>query len=189
MPTCPRCHDEYEPGVGRCATCDLPLVADGVPLPPRVDALLGVFHPVAADPVVALLARRGIAHDVVPSGDTVEVIADRAWRDDLRAELALTWGELVGGLDPESRGILLTAGGPLPGWLDAPEGAWVDRDGRVQVDGAHGEAEEADARRTVGPVMAAIGAVLVVFGWYAGAGAGVVVAGVGLLLVGLLLPR
>jgi hypothetical protein len=193
MPTCPRCRDEFEEHVTTCPDCDVALVPDDQPLPPRVDALLGRFDPRAATPVVRLLEHRGVAYDALHSSsddeaDEVEVVVDRDFRDDLRAELVVNWRALVASLEPEERDGVLARGGTQPGWLDAPTEAWVDRGGRLQVGRPEHEELEADARRTVGPSMAVLGAVLLLFGWFVGGSELAVLAGIGLLVVGLLLP-
>lgn len=188
MPVCPRCRDEYEDSVRRCADCDVPLVPDGAPVPPRVDAVLGRFHPAAAAPVTEVLERRGIAHRQEPlDEDEIELVVDRDYRDDLRAELVLDWSALVASLEEEDRAALRAAGGRQPGWFDAPQGAWMDAQGRLQVERTEEEELEADARRTVGPSLAVVGAVLLLFGWWGGSELAAV-AGVGALLIGLLLP-
>lgn len=188
MPVCPRCHDEYREGVERCAECGVDLLPDGAPVPPRVDAVLGRFHPVAAAPVVDVLERRGIAYERRElDGDRVELVVDREFRDDLRAELVLNWSGLIASLEPEERADIDGGGDGHPGWFDAPRGAWMDAQGRLQVERTVEEELEADARRTLGPSLAALGAVLVLFGWWGGSELAVVL-GVVLLVVGLLLP-
>ncbi|MBW3618723.1 MAG: hypothetical protein KY461_00625 [Actinobacteria bacterium] len=188
---CPQCHDEYEPDVRRCADCDVPLLSAGTPLPPRVDALLGTFHPVLAERILALTAHRGIAADAVPAGERVEVIVDREWRDELRAELVVSWSELVVRLPDEERAAVRALGGPQPGWYDPPRGAWIDRQGRLQVDPTDEEVEEDDARRALGPALVGIGTVLLLFAWYDGGSsrAAAVVLGLALIAVGLFVPR
>ena len=187
MPVCPRCRDEYREGVEQCAECGVALLPDGAAIPPRVDAVLGRFHPVAAAPVVEVLERRGIAYERRElDGNDVELAVDRAFRDDLRAELVLNWSGLVASLEPEERAELPDGDGH-PGWIDAPRGAWMDAQGRLQVERSAEEELEADARRTVGPSLAALGGVLVIFGWWGGSELAVVL-GVVLLVVGLLLP-
>ena len=84
---------------------------------------------------------------------------------------------------------VLAAGGSQPGWYDAPRGAWVDRAGRVQVEAADDEESERDARRVLGPSLLTIGAVLLLFGWYAGGSAFAVLAGIALILLGVFLPH
>lgn len=190
MPLCPRCHDEYRADVTVCATCGVALVSDDTPLPPRVDALLGTFHPLAATPVVQLLERRGVEYDALHSDDArVEVVVDREWRDDLRAELAMSWSGLLQHLEPEQRREVLAAGGRQPGWFDAPQGAWVDRQGRLQVDPTPAEEAEADAQRIIGPSLAALGALLLLFGWWTGGSELAVVVGIAAVIIGVLLPR
>ena len=191
MPTCPSCHDQYDAdGPDRCATCDVPLVPDDVELPPRVDRLLGTFHVAVVDRVTALLTRRGIAHEVVPAGDDrVEVIADRDHRDDLRAELAVNWDGIVASLDREVVVELLRAGAPQPGWFDAPTSAWVDRQGRLQVDAGDDEDAMAEAGRLWGPTLVVIGVVVGLFGWYGQDSSPLLVLGLGMAALGLFLPR
>lgn len=188
---CPRCHDEYEPDVARCVHCDVPLLADDVPLPPRVDALLGTFHPAVAEQLRSLVEHRGIAADAVPLGDRVEVLVDREWRDDLRAELVVRWREIVTALPDEERLEVAALGGSQPGWYDAPRGAWVDRQGRLQVDPTDDEVAEDDARRVLGPGLVTVGALLLLYGWYDGGSsqAVAVVLGLGLVGIGLFVPR
>lgn len=188
---CPLCRDEYEPDVVRCADCDVPLLPSDAPLPPRVDALLGTFHPIVADAILALTAHRRIAADAVPVEDRVEVIVDRDWRDDLRAELVVRWDELVQRLPDDERATVRALGGPQPGWFDPPKGAWIDRQGRLQVDPTDDEVEEDDARRVLGPALLSVGALLLLFAWYEGGAsqAMAVVLGLALIGVGLFVPR
>lgn len=189
MPICPRCRDEYEDGVATCADCDLPLVPHDAPIPPRIDAVLGTFHRAAATPVLAVLDRRGIAHKAVPAGeDRVEIVIDREFRDDLRAELAVNWGGLVASLPEEERAVVRRSGGEQPGWFDAPRGAWMDNQGRLQVERTEREELEEDARRTVGPTLAVLGIVMIIFGWWGDSDIAVVL-GIGLLGVGVFVPR
>jgi hypothetical protein len=188
---CPSCHDEYEPHVRTCATCSIPLVdaaTDAVAPAAMADAKLGVFHPLVAAAVAALLDRRGIEHETATDGGRVTVLVDRDWRDDVRAELALTWGDLVRGLPEEEVVEVLGAGGPNPGWYDPPRGGHVDRHGRLVVDDNEEDAED-DAARVIGPALLTIGAILLVVGWYVLGSAAVAVAGGGLALVGLFSPR
>lgn len=184
---CPRCLDDYEPDVATCATCGSPLVAPGAAAGPVVDARLGRFHPAVADRVVQLLAHRRIAHVRIERDDDVEVLVDRAWRDDLRAELALTWAQIVHALPAEQTVTVLGLGGASPGWYDAPQGGWVDRAGRLVVDDA--ERSKDGEVRLAGPALTVIGAVLLLMGWYVGADAVVVLAGLALTVFGVLLPR
>jgi hypothetical protein len=185
---CPRCLDEYEPDVATCVACGETLVGpDAVPAP-RTDALLGRFHPAVADRLEGVLTHRGIAHRRVDRDDDAELFVDRPWRDDLRAELALTWSQVVHRLPEESALAVLALGGATPGWYDAPRGGWVDRAGKLVVE-AEDQEHEADTARLAGPAMVTIGTVLLLLGWYVSAGAGVLLAGISLLVFGLLLPR
>lgn len=184
---CPRCSDDYEPDVATCATCGVPLVPADAPAGPLVDARLGRFHPAVADSLERTLDRRRIAYRRVERDDDVELLVDRAWRDDLRAELSVTWTQVVHGLPEEHALTVLGLGGAAPGWFDAPQGGWVDRAGRLVVD-SEPDGSGADVR-LAGPALATVGVVLLVLGWYADAGAVVVVAGLGMAILGLLLPR
>jgi hypothetical protein len=188
---CPDCRDEYEAGVAECADCHVPLVPSDRPLPPRVDALLGTFHPAVAEQVTGMLTRRRIAAEQLRVDDRVEIIVDREWRDELRAELVVNYPDLVGRLPTEERYELLAAGGSQPGWFDAPRGAWIDRQGRLQVDPTEDEQAEADATRTVGPTLLTLGAVLALFGWYAGGShqEAVVLLGIAMVVGGVFSPR
>jgi hypothetical protein len=182
---CPACQDEYEPHVRECVACGLPLLAEHQAAPPAPDTRLGTFDPLAAQAVLDLLGERSIAAETVTHDEDVEVLVERQWRDDLRAELTMTWTEVVRRLPEEQAHRVLARGGLQPGWLDPPRGGWVDRDGRTIVDV---ESDHDDAR-VVGPAMAVCGAILLIIAWYAGLGAGLVVAGLALAVVGLLLPR
>lgn len=188
---CPRCGDEYEDGIERCADCGLELAPEGADPPPMVDALLGTFHPAVATEIVALLERRQIAYDALPVDDRVEIVVDRSYRDDLRSELVVNWTGFVSRLDRDVLYDVLSEGGSMPGWQDAPEGAWVDRAGRLQVANVDHEEEEEDAGRAVGRTLVAIGLLLLLLGWYAGGGSqGLwIFLGLGLLITGLLSPR
>jgi hypothetical protein len=188
VPVCPRCHDEYRDGVVECATCGVPLAPDAAPLPPRVDRLLGTFHPVVAERVLTMLGRRRILHDTVAADGRVEIIVDRRFRDDLRAELAVNWSQIVGNLDADAMYEVLASGGTQPGWFDAPTSSWVDREGRLQVDPGDDEEAMADAGRLWGPTLVAIGAVVGLFGWYGQDSVALLLLGIVMVVVGLLLP-
>lgn len=189
MPVCPRCHDEYT-SAEVCTTCRIPLVADGATLPPQVDRLLGTFHPLVADRVIAVLTRRGIAHDALPSGDDhVEVVVDGAYRDDLRAELTINWDGVVNSLDVDDRATVIATGVRHPGWWDAPTSAWVDRDGRLQVDAGQESEDMAEAGRQWGPTLMVIGTVAGIFGWYGQGNTTILVLGLFVAAVGVFLPR
>jgi hypothetical protein len=164
------------------------LVPPGVRVAPRADALLGRFHPLMADRLEGMLVHRKVTHRRVDRDDDVELYVDPASRDDLRAELSLTWAQLVHRLPEDEIVEVLALGGAAPGWHDAPRGGWVDRAGKLVVD-AEDQEVEADTARLAGPAMVTIGTVLLLLGWYVGADAVIVLAGVALLIFGLLLPR
>ncbi len=187
---CPRCQDEYEDHVVVCPDCGINLSDTDAPPPVvvRVDARLGRFHPAVAAQLLRVLERRGIAHDTVSAPDAVAIVVDRSHRDDLRAELALTYGDLVRRLDGEVAADVLADGGSTPGWYDPPRGGYVDRAGRLVVDGEDDDSEH-DAARVIGPGLVAAGAVLLVVGWYVLDSAAIAVAGAALALLGPLLPR
>lgn len=187
---CPRCQDEYEDHVVVCPDCGINLSDSDAPPPVvvRVDARLGRFHPAVAAELLALLERRGIAHDTVTAADAVAIVVDRSHRDDLRAELTLTWSEVVRRLDEDDAAAIGADGGSTPGWYDPPRGGYVDRAGRLVVDGEEDDSEH-DAARVIGPGLVAAGAVLLIVGWYVLDSAAVAVAGAALALLGPLLPR
>lgn len=189
MPICPRCHDTYTDGVVACIDCGVELLADDQRLPARVDRLLGTFDPLVADRMTGWLAHRGIPHRLVDVDAATEVIVDRDRADELRAEFALSWGDFLAGLSSEERADLTTSGTALRGWLDAPEGAWIDRDGRVRVSPGRDLEATTDAARLWGPTVAVLGGVLGLFGWYAGRSPVLALIGVVAVVVGLLLPR
>ena len=189
---CPSCNDEFEPHVTWCASCHVELVPEGAPAPPRPpgvpDARLGRFHPAVGQALLELLDDRGIPFETVTGSDALEIVVPREERDELRAELALHWGDRLEALDEqEASDVRWAAGGHYPGWFDPPEGGFIDRQGRLVVDAA--EDAEADAARRVGPTLAIGGASLLLLAWYLGLGMGTVFAGVGLLIIGVLLPR
>ncbi len=159
-----------------------------VPVDVPIDARLGRFHPAAAEMISGVLERRAIPYTVLPHDDEVEVLVARSWRDDLRTELAVSWNDLVRGLDEPAASEVRASGGDAPGWFDAPRGGYVDRAGRMVVEVADDD-EDADAARVVGPVLLTAGAVAVVVGWYLLSSPAVIVAGIALAIVGLLIPR
>jgi hypothetical protein len=189
---CPSCHDEYEDTVTTCTSCGVTLVANDVPLGPRVasgpPARLGTFDAVVVPAVLAVLDEHGIGHETRTTSRGVEVLVPVEWRDDLRTELTLTWSEVVRRLEEDDVLTVLALGGSAPGWTDAPRGGYVDRSGRLVVAVDEDESED-DAARVVGPALLTIGAVLVVFGWYVLDAGGVVAAGIALVLAGLVVPR
>lgn len=187
MPICPRCHDTYVDGVTVCSECNLGLLPDDAPLPPRVDRLLGTFDPAVADRLTALLQHRSIAHRLVDTDGLTEVIVERDSADDLRAELLSSWGEVLASLDSTDRRDLPST--RLRGWVDAPTDSWVDRDGRVRARADDDTEAVRDAQRTWGPSLLVVGALLVLYGWYGNGGEGFLVAGIMVGLVGIFLPR
>lgn len=193
---CPRCHDDYEDGVVLCADCGLELVPEDqvdehveVAAPPAIDAYLGRFHPAVGERIGELLYRRAIPHTLRTHDDGVEVLVDGSWRDDLRTELVLGWAEIFRSLEEEVADELRAQGGSAPGWYDAPRGGHVDRHGRTVVDlNAEEEADE-DASRVIGPVLLTAGAIAAIGGWYLISSPALVVSGIGLVLLGIFLPR
>lgn len=193
---CPRCHDDYEEGVILCADCGLELVPAEqvgedveVAAPPAVDAHLGRFHPAVGERIAELLYRRAIPHTVRTHDDGVEVLVEPAWRDDLRAELVLGWGEVFRSLEEETADEVRALGGSAPGWYDAPRGGHVDRQGRTVVGLNPEEEAEVDRSRVIGPVLLTTGAIAAIGGWYLISSPALVVTGIGLLLLGIFLPR
>lgn len=192
---CPKCLDDHEADALVCGTCgvDLQEVDDtgaivGVDAGPgpAAEARLGSFHPAIAERIAELLFRRAIAHTVVERDDAVEVRIDADWRDDVRAELTLTWSEVLGRLDPAVAQELRELGGSAPGWYDAPQGGYIDRAGRLVVSAVEDDEDEA---RIVGPALLTIGAILAVVGWYVLDSGAVLSAGLALAILGLLTPR
>ncbi len=188
---CPRCAAGYEDHIALCADCGVPLVADTAPTL-GVPARVGRFHPAAAAAVAELARRRGIPIDLEAADGRVDVLVPGEHRDDLRAELLVTWESVLSGIDPETQLDLRAAGGRLAGWVDAPEGAWVDRQGKLRVAASDEEEVAADLRRTYGPALVAAGLLLGLLAWYAGEGRLrllAAIAGFGLVTIGVFLPR
>lgn len=199
---CPSCFDEYEPHVRRCATCGNELVPDeelltedgSLPAAAEPDHRhldrtlrhLGSFHPAVVPHVVALLEEKGIEVAQHLGDDEVALSVPGGWRDDVRAELLLRWDELLAALDADEAPDVLAAGGHTPGWPDAPLGGAIDRDGRLVVDAPD---DEADGSRTLGPAMLVGGAILAVSGWQVVDAPALIIVGIGVMIVGLLLPR
>ncbi len=186
MPICPRCHDTYVDGVTTCVDCGARLLADDAPLPVRVDRLLGTFDPGVAERLAGILVYRGIPHRRIDAEGRTEVIVDRDRADDLRAEFATSWGEVLASIPPEDRLDLPST--RLRGWYDAPEGAWIDRTGRTRVEPAEATGHHEEVR-VWGPSLAMVGGVVALFGWYGGRSLGLALLGAAALVVGLLLPR
>ncbi len=201
---CPSCLDEYEPDVVRCAACDVDLVteeeleADGAatsrprPRPARADVPsgprpLGRFHPDILPQVLAVLRDKGVEHDVRSRDDDVEVAVEADRRDELRAELLMRWDELLAELDADLAPDVLGSGKHASGWLDAPTGSYIDRDGKLVVDAP--PEDDADDRRTLGPTLVAGGAILALAGWQVLDVGAVMIAGAALALIGVFIPR
>lgn len=194
MMRCPECLDDHEDGTLVCGSCHVVLhevdpsgaIVGTAATPSRAGIRLGRFHPRVADRIADLLDDRAIAHTVAVRDDHVEVRVDPQWRDDVRAELTLTWTDILGGLEPGLAADLRATGGRAPGWFDAPEGGHVDRAGRLVV--ASTEDDE-DEGRVVGPALLAAGAILAILGWYVADSSAVTVSGLALVLLGLFTPR
>ena len=191
---CPVCGDEYEPDVVRCADCDV-LLYDAalgeVDLPepaPQMHARLGRFHPAVGELIAQVLDRRSIPHTVQAHDDGAEILVDHQWRDDLRTEFAVSWDEILRGLDEEHLEQIRGLGGSAPGWFDAPQGGYVDRTGRMVV-ATDQDDDDADAARVIGPALLTVGGIAIVAGWLLLSMPGVVVLGIGLAIVGLIIPR
>lgn len=185
---CPACGDDYEPEVASCVACGVTLVT----VSERSRARVGRFHPAAARAVVELAVRRGADVQTNVVDGRVDVLVPSERRDGLRAELLLTWDELLARLPPDDQAELKAHGGQLPGWDDRPDGVWVDRDGRLRVAHAQEEEAEEDASRIVGPTLMAAAILLLLLAWQIGDGylrLLAAIGGFGLLLVGIFLPR
>ena len=189
---CPRCDDEYADHVRLCATCGSRLVPEQGPRPatvPVADAHLGTFHPSVAHEVTDLLERRRVTYLARRRDEGVDVLVDGRWRDDLRAELAMTWPDLLSRLDPAAALGLRSSGGVAPGWHDAPRGGHVDRVGRLVVEPGEIEEEATDAARVVGPALLTGGLIAAIAGWYLVESSALLVGGILVALLGLLTPR
>ena len=206
---CPSCNDEYEPQFTRCADCHVPLVSDDadadqageaaddsmrarsraaaarVPDAPR-EVRLGLFDPFVAGLVGARLERDGVSHSLVTHDDTAEILVDRGDRDELRAQLAVDWEEIVADLD-EQQLDELGSEGSAPGWLDAPRGGHIDRDGRLVVDADDGE--EWESSRVLGPGLLVGGVAVGLLGWWLLDSGALITLGVIMVAIGLFSPR
>jgi hypothetical protein len=190
---CPNCGDEYEPGVARCADCGVPLVdldaeVEPVAPPGEVDTRLGRFHPAVGEVVGGVLERRSIPHLLRRTDDEVEVLVERAWRDDLRTEFAVSWNEMLRGLDEDRTEEVRVLGGSAPGWFDAPRGGHVDRTGKMVV-AFDEDDDEADQARIIGPALLTMGAITIVVGWMVISSPGLVIAGIAMAIAGVFTPR
>jgi len=185
------CRDEFEDHVQRCPTDDEALVpVDQLPPPPIRQAQLGLFHP-----ATVLLVQRFLSTKQVPVR-TIEVDDQRVelWvpgdvRDDLRAGLTLNWSGFLQALEPDAQAEVAHLGGHHPGWYDAPQGAWIDDDGRLRVDPSPDEEAAADASRTIGPALVVAGVIVLLLSWFTGFSGGSVLLGGSAIVLGLLLPR
>ncbi len=212
---CPSCLDEYEPHIERCASCRVPLASDEdieaaegdletgedapsnglrarsaagasrVPDAPR-EVRLGTFDPVVAPAVQRRLDEDGHAYTVVDHDDHVEVRIDRDERDAVRGKLTVDWEELVEDLDEEVFDQL--GGGAAPGWFDAPQGGYIDRDGNLVVDRHDGD-DEFESSRVLGPGMLVAGLAVGVLGWWLLESGPLLVLGIIMVVIGLFSPR
>lgn len=184
---CPICGDEFQSGVVRCSGCDADLVdADGLMLRAPAGVSIGRFHPSLVPVVREHLDRRGANTRAALHDDGVEIRVDAEVAEQARADLVVNWERLLAGLDVEQRAEVAAAGGRLPGWPDAPDSLWVDRRGRLLAD-----ADEI-GERALGPALVAIGGIMLLIAWYAGAGSFrllMAVTGLIVVLVGFFLPR
>lgn len=184
---CPSCNDEFEPHVTWCGSCNVQLLPEGVePPPPVPDAHLGRFHAAVARELASMLESQGVSYETVTREGEVELVVPGAERNRLRTEVAQSWPEVLDALPEETAEQLQVEGEQFPGWVDPPLGGWVDREGNLMVDLDH---EQEEGMRTIGPMLAIVGGGLLVLTWWADLGVGGGFAGVGLLLMGLLLPR
>ena len=163
------------------------LLPEGVePPPPAPDAHLGLFHPAVAVQLGSILDDRGVPYETVTRDGDVELVVPRTRRDELRTEVSMGWPDIVAALPAEQAADVQWQGGQYPGWVDPPLGGWVDREGHLVV---HLEEDDREQARTIGPLLAVVGAAVLVLTWWADLGIGGGFAGVGLLVFGLLLPR
>lgn len=190
---CPSCGAEYEPHVRTCPDCDVALVSDPALIAPPT-AHLGRFHHAVALEVAEFAGRRGIEPTIgaAEDGDGVTIRVPTSRRDGLRADLMVAWPSLFSELGPEDQQAVRELRGPLAGWYDAPDGAWVDRQGRLRAAPPREEEEAADADRALGPALVAIGMIVLVVAWYVGPGLlrlAAAIVGLALVLLGLFAPR
>lgn len=184
---CPTCGDEYRSDLLLCSDCGVALVPEHAG--PTLQRL-GRFHPELVAAVVGVAGRRSDRVETITRDDGVDVLVEGAARDELRAELVLTWERLLAGLDGEALAELRRRADDLPGWLDPPESLWVDRAGTLQAGWTREEI--ADQERSLGPALMAIGGLLLVTAWYVGDDSlrlTAAVFGVGILLFGWFMPR
>lgn len=184
---CPSCNDDFEPHMTWCGSCNVELLPEGVaPPPPTPDAHLGRFHAAVADELARMLSDEGVPYETVTRDGEVELVVPGAERNRLRTEVSMSWPEVIDALPQEQAEQVRSSGGQYPGWADPPLGGWVDRDGHLVVDL---DEEPDESVRTIGPMLAVIGAGLLLLTWWADLGLGGGFAGIFLVLIGLLLPR
>jgi hypothetical protein len=135
MPFCPRCREQYEARVMRCADCDVDLVEK---LPPREagaadapDKVEGMFTfytttPELAERLVKLFSRSG--HPALRHAEPIEMSGKTVYPLTVRESLAIQFMEQLN-LDPES--IQQTEHGPAVFLEPADESA------EAQSDAAH----------------------------------------------------
>lgn len=183
---CPLCADEFEEGIALCTNCSVPLLPPGVSAPARTRHL-GRFARPVGERVLSLLGAKSILYDVEERDDELAVRVDAEWRDDVASQLYTGWIELLMGLDRDVAYGIFEQGGTHPGWHDAPDEAWTDRQGRLKVDV---EAADADGARAIGPALLVLGLALVLLGLVdAVSPAPALTFGSLLLVLGALLPR
>jgi hypothetical protein len=185
---CPKCGDEYESGITMCADCRIPLAPPGTRAPLRTSHL-GRFAAPVGDRVLQALRAKGIDYDFErDDADGFVIRVDVDWRDDIASQLFTGWAELLGGLDRDVAFEMTALGGTHPGWHDAPHDAWTDRQGRLQVD--IDDEGDPDTGRAVGPAMVVIGMSVLLLALVDAVAMGLgVTVGLGLLVLGALLPR
>lgn len=148
---------------------------------------LGTFAPAVAAVLAGSLHQQGVANRIVVVDAGHVVLVSDAPVDTLRARLVQQWPGVLARVDVDARSSL--SSGPMPGWLDPPQDVWVDREGRLQVAPDPDTEQRTEAERTWGRSLLGGGAILLLLAWYGGLGPGVIVLGVGLVIVGALLPR
>jgi hypothetical protein len=191
MPACPVCRDEFEDHVTVCPTDDAVLVPRGqLPPPPVSEAALGLFDRRITGVVLGFLQHKKIPVRVIEvDADRIEIRVPQPVRDGMRAELTLAWDGFLRMIEPEERMGVAALGGPQPGWLDAPQGVWVDREGQLRVEASPDEEATADASRTVGPTLAVSGLIALLLAWVTGWPEVLTLAGGSAVVLGVLLPR
>lgn len=181
---CPACGDDDRTDATTCADCGVTLVPGDFG---AAKARVGRFHPTTARLVVRLAERHQLGAETITQADGIDVLVNRAAVEPIRAELVVSWEELLRELSVDEQAEVITRGGPLPGWIDPPDGLWVDRQGRLLATD-----EQPDEGRALGPVLMSAGGLLLLASWYAGEGTLAfigVIGGLALLVVGVFSPR